>query len=127
MLPVMLVTLTATVQLAPPTIVAPVRPIVLPPALPPVIVPLVQLVLVCGGLAITKPEGSVSLNATLVRSSDVFGLVMVKVSVEVPLTAIGFGENALLMLGGIAEARLTVNEALTPDLSRLDDGLVMLP
>ena len=53
------------------------------------------------GVETTRPAGSVSVKATPV-SATVFadGLVMVKVSVDVPFTAIVVGLNALAIDGG---------------------------
>ena len=47
------------------------------------------------------PAGSVSLKATPLRASPALGLVIVKVSVEVPPTATGLGEKLLLIVGGL--------------------------
>ena len=52
-----------------------------------------------GTLARVMPGGKASLNATPVRGT-LFGLVMVKVSADVDASAIGLGENTLLMEGG---------------------------
>jgi len=49
-------------------------------------VPPLQLPTTLKELATTMPEGKLSLNATDVSPNDVFGLVTVKVSVEVPPT-----------------------------------------
>jgi hypothetical protein len=46
-----------------------------------------------------KPGGERVGERTPVRAVPAFGLVIVKVSVLTPLTATGFGENALAMLG----------------------------
>src|SRR5579864_4817985 len=54
--------------------------------------------------------GSVSLKATPVRSAAavVFGLLMVKVSVEVPFRGTLVGLNALLIVGGATTVRFAV-------------------
>ena len=51
-----------------------------------------------GEAATCSPPGNVSVNFAPV-SCTLFGLVSVKVSVEVPLTAIGFGEKDLVSVG----------------------------
>jgi hypothetical protein len=55
-----------------------------------------------------RPLGKVSVNATPVSATVVFGLVSVKVSEVVPLSAIVAAPNALLMLGGAATVRLAL-------------------
>ena len=63
-------------------------------------------------VALPEPllNGSVSLKATPVRSAAavVFGLLMVKVSVEVPFRGMLVGLNALLIVGGATTVRLAV-------------------
>jgi len=54
------------------------------------------------------PLGKLSVKATPVRESPLLGFVIVKVSVEVPFTAIGSGEKALLILGGSSTVRLSL-------------------
>ncbi len=61
-----------------------------------------------GTAATCTPEGRLSVNATTVSAVPVFGLPRVKVRVEVPLSAIDAGENALLMVGGPTTVRVTV-------------------
>src|SRR3989442_512159 len=59
-------------------------------------------VVVGDGVAATcSPLGSVSVNLTPVRRA-LFGLVSVKVNVDVALTAMGFGEKALPIVSGWA-------------------------
>ena len=58
----------------------------------------VHVVLAEGAAATCSPPGSVSVNFAPV-SCTLFGLVSVKVSVDVPLTAMGFGENDLVSVG----------------------------
>lgn len=68
---------------------------------------------VAAGVAATsKPEGKVSATATPLNATPVFGLVMVKVRLVVPLTAIVAAPNALLMEGGATTVRLA--EAVPP-------------
>ena len=58
----------------------------------------VQVVLAAGEPATCNPPGRVSVNFAPV-SWTLLELVSVKVSVDVPLTAIGFGEKALVRVG----------------------------
>jgi hypothetical protein len=53
-----------------------------------------------GVVATSRPAGKVSVKATPVSAVPALGLVIVKVKVLTPPTAIGFGENAFAMLGG---------------------------
>ena len=73
------------------------RVITLPPEVP-VIVPLH-----CGvttfAVSVT-PAGNVSVKATPVNATVVFGLLIVKVRVDVPPATMGFGEKDLLIEGG---------------------------
>jgi hypothetical protein len=59
----------------------------------------VQVVLAAVGFATSKPDGNASLNWTPVKAMP-FGLLSVKVKVDVPLTTIGLTEKALVMVGG---------------------------
>lgn len=99
-----LVTFTDSVQLPPDGIVPPVK----------VTEPLVWLdvppqVLACVAARVVTPTGSVSVSGEdSVSGTLLFGFVSVIVSVEVPPERIEFGENALLMVGGLA----TVSTAL---------------
>jgi len=52
------------------------------------------------GLAMMRPLGRLSVKATPVRSVATFGLVIVKVSVELWLSPIVVGENDLAIVGG---------------------------
>ncbi len=52
------------------------------------------------GVAITRPAGSVSLKPMPVSAVPVFGLLIVKLSTAVPVTAILGAPNDLLMVGG---------------------------
>src|SRR5689334_7425022 len=58
------------------------------------------------------PGGKLSEKLTPVRSTDAFGLVIVKLSTEVPLTGIEVGLNDFVTVGGLATVR--VAEALLP-------------
>src|SRR5260221_197248 len=65
------------------------------------------------GVATTSPAGRLSVTATPVSAIPlVTGLVMVRVSAEVPFSAIGVGLNALAIDGGASTARLA--EAVPP-------------
>src|SRR5262249_59911347 len=61
-----------------------------------------------GVLATFTPDGNVSLTATPVSAVPPFGLLMVKVSVEVPPTPMLVGENALLTVGGLVTVSVAV-------------------
>ena len=63
----------------------------------------------------STPEGSESVNCTLVISI-VFGLSIVKVKVEVPFTGIEAGEKTLLIVGGAGIAQ-PVKEILSSCIS----------
>ena len=67
-----------------------------------------QLSLALGTAATCRPVGKLSVTATPLKAVPVFGLVMVKVRVEVPPTAVVVGEKALLMLGGATTVSVTV-------------------
>jgi hypothetical protein len=71
----------------------------------------VQVVLADGVAATCSPDGNVSVNFAPV-SCTVFGLFNVKVSVDVPLTAIGFGENVLVSVGWVGVPQ-PLNEMLS--------------
>src|ERR1700687_5872221 len=83
-----------------------VPPLRLIEVLPAVAVNVPPHVLVAFGVAATcRPPGKVSVTATPLKAVPVFGLVMVKVRVEVPPTATLVGEKPLLMLGGATTVR----------------------
>ncbi len=63
-----------------------------------------QVVAADGVAATCKPEGNESVKFTPVKLKE-FELASVKVNVDVPLTAIGLGEKALLMVGGLGIAQ----------------------
>jgi len=67
-----------------------------------------HVLLALGTVATCRPAGKGSLTATPLKAVPVFGLVMVKVRVEVPPTAVVVGEKALLMLGGATTVSVTV-------------------
>ena len=64
------------------------------------------------GVATTKPAGSESLNATPLRASVVFGLLMLNVRDVELFSRMLAAPNALLMVGGVATVR--VAEAVLP-------------
>jgi len=101
------VTFTVTAHELLAEIVPPVRLIEVLPAVAVNVPPL--HVLVAPGVAATcKPDGKLSVTATPLKAVPVFGLVMVKVRVEVPLTATLVGEKALVMLGGATTVSVAV-------------------
>ena len=115
-LPVVAVTATVTVQVPLAAMVPPEKLTeVLPAAGAKVGEP--QPVVVAFGVAATSiPAGNVSVKATPVRVVPVLEFVIVKVSVLTPPTAIGFGENALAMLGGATTDKVSVPVLPVPPL-----------
>jgi hypothetical protein len=97
---------TVTVQVLPAATVPPLKLTLLTPA-PAVSMP-PHVFVVLAGVVLITPPGYVSEKAIPVRALFKFGLVMVKVSVEVPLVRIGFGANNFTMLGGFK----TVSDAV---------------
>ena len=72
-----------------------------------------QLLVAFGVLATVSPEGKLSLTATPVSATGlVAGLVMVRVSVEVPPARMGEVPNPLVIVGGASA--LKVAEAVRP-------------
>jgi len=67
-----------------------------------VMVPLPQEPLIPLGVATTRPDGSVSEKSTPVSAIKLFGLVIVKVKLVVPLSGMVAAPNALVMVGGTA-------------------------
>ena len=85
-----------------------------------------QVVVAVGVEATCKPVGNASVKVTPVRAME-FELESVKVNVEVPLTAMGLSEKALVMVGGVGVAQpvkvtLSTNmsepEATLPELKK---------
>lgn len=101
------VTLTENVQLALAAIVPPLRLMTFVPAVA-VIVPAPQVPVRPFGVEITRPAGSVSLKATPVSATVVFGLVMVKLRLVEPFSGMLAAPKAFAMVGGAT----TVIEAL---------------
>ena len=74
-----------------------------------------QVVVADGVEATCRPEGSESVNVTPVKAMREFEFASVKVNVETPLTAIGSGEKALVMVGGLGiEQPVKVTLSKTP-------------
>src|SRR5581483_1924150 len=108
---VLLLTLTATLQLEPLATDPPARLRLPEPATPVAVPP--QVVLSPLGVAITRLVGNVSLKATPVRATVLVpGLAMVIVRVETPLTALLVGLKALVMVGGATTAIEVVLEVV---------------
>jgi len=114
--PVVTVTATLNVQLLLAAIVPPLKARVLGAVR--VRVPLVQTVEVPE--VTVNPAGRISVKATLFSTVPLFGLVSVKVSVEVPLTGTIAGEKLLVIVGGLGGMH-PVNVTLS--ISKLDPGL----
>src|SRR5215831_212220 len=99
---------------------------------PAVAVTLPPQVLVTPGVPATTnvpvAEGSVSLNATPVRSpaAVVFGLLMVKVTVVVPFNGIEAAPNALLMVGGATTVTVAFDVLPVPALVEVACTLLFL-
>jgi hypothetical protein len=79
-----------------------------------VTVPAVQVVIALGVAVFCKPVTYESEKVTPVRASFRFGLVIVKVSVEVPPARIGLGANNLVIIGGARTVREEVAIPLDP-------------
>ena len=86
-----------------------------------------QVVAAAGVEATSKPEGKVSEKLMPLKATVVFGLARVKVKVEVPLTATGLGEKALVMVGGLGTPQpvnvtlstyISEPEAVLPELKK---------
>jgi hypothetical protein len=103
-------TLTTTVQLPLAAIVPALRVIEPEPAVA-VTVPL-QVLLSPFGVATTRPAGRLSVKATPLSATLVFGLVMVKVSDVVPFSGMVAAPNALAIDGGVTTVKLA--EAVLP-------------
>src|SRR5579859_5088589 len=71
-----------------------------------------QVVVSPFGVEIFSPAGSASLNATPVSASEVFGLLMVKLIEVEAFSRMLAAPNALVMVGGVATAKLA--EAVLP-------------
>jgi hypothetical protein len=67
-----------------------------------------QVLLAFGALATCTPLGSASLKETPVKASDAFGLLMVKLRVDIPPTAMLPGEKLLLMVAALPTVSVAV-------------------
>src|ERR1035438_9064698 len=108
---VVLVTFTAKVHAALAARVAPAKPTLPEPATA-VIVPPPHVPLRPFGVLTTSPAGSVSVNATPVTEDPLLGLVMVKLKLVVPFTAMVAAPNAFVMVG--EASTVTLAEAVPP-------------
>jgi len=79
-----------------------------------------------GVLATCTAVGNVSLTPTPVSAVVVFGLVMVRVSVEVPFTPIPVGLNALVMVGAVRTVKVAEAVPPAPPLVELTAPVVLL-
>ena len=71
-----------------------------------------QLLMTFAGLATWRPEGRMSVNATPLKLSDAFGLLIVKVKLVVPPSGMLEAPNAFVIVGG--EATVSVAIAVFP-------------
>ena len=106
-------TLIVMVQELPAVIDPPLR-LTLPPFATAVSVP-PHVFDVVSVLVFVTPDGYVSENATPVRLLFKFGLVRVKVRVDVPFVRIGFGENNFVMVGAFNTVRDAVALPVDPE------------
>jgi hypothetical protein len=67
-----------------------------------------QVLLTLGVGATTSPAGRLSVNATPLRVTLLFGLLMMKLTEVVPFRGIVVAPNALLIVGGLATVRVAV-------------------
>lgn len=102
---------TLTVQVPPPTIEPPEKEIdtlLAAGAKVGVPQPLVLALGVAATFIAPGEVGKVSLKATPVKAVEGFGLVIVKVSVEVPPARMGLWEKALVILAGVSTTSVAV-------------------
>ena len=89
----------------------------------------VAMVLAAGGLAISNPTGKLSLKVIPVKSVVLFGLLIVKVSVVLPLIGMAATAKALVTVG--AEITVSESAAVLPEPPLLDvtteDVLSLIP
>ena len=105
------VTLTLNVQEPAAAIVPPASATLCEPAAA-VTVPLPQVPVSPLGVETVSPAGKESVKATPANASEVFGLVIVKLSEVEPASPMDVARNALEMLGGVAT--VNVAEAVFP-------------
>lgn len=104
-------TFAVKLQEPPAAMVPPLKLMVPLPAMA-VIVPLPQDPVTFAGLATTRPDGRLSVNATPLSATPVFGFVMLKLKVLAPFNGIMVGLKALTIDGG--EATVKLAEAVFP-------------
>jgi hypothetical protein len=119
------VTFTLNVQEPLAAIVPPERLIEPEPATA-VMVPLPQVPVSPFGVETTKPAGSVSLNATPVSATVVFGLLMVKLRLVEPFRGMLAAPNALLIVGGPTTVMLALEVLPVPPFVELTVTLLFL-
>jgi hypothetical protein len=91
-----------------------------------VIVPLPQEPVTLGVAATTKPAGRLSVNATPVNATFVFGLLMVKLNVLLVFMGMLAKLNDLVMVGAWATVRLAVAVFPVPPLVELTAPVVLV-
>ena len=91
-----------------------------------VMVPLPQVPVMLGVAATTTPEGRVSVNATPLSATFVFGLAMVKLNVLLAFTGIEVGLKLLVICGAAATVRLAVAALPVPPLVELTVPVVFM-
>jgi hypothetical protein len=91
-----------------------------------VIVPLPQEPVTLGVEATVTPAGKLSVNATPLRATLVFGLLMVKLNVLLVFSAMLVGLNDLVMEGGWATVRLALAVLPVPPLVELTLPVVLV-
>jgi len=100
--------------------------LMLPLAATAVMVPLPQVPVMLGVAATTRPAGKLSVNATPLSATFVFGLLMLKVSVLLAFRATLVGLNALVMVGAEATVRLAVAVLPVPPLVEVTLPVVLV-
>src|SRR5205085_9596683 len=91
-----------------------------------VMVPLPQVPVSPFGVATTRPAGRLSVKATPLRATFVFGLLMLKVRVLLAFSATLVGLNALVMVGAEATVRLAVAVLPVPPLVEVTLPVVLV-
>src|SRR5215472_9650879 len=85
-----------------------------------------QVLLPFGAGATTNPAGRLSVNASPVSVTFVFGFWMVKVSVVVPFNGIWCKVNNFWIVGGTATVRLAVAVLPVPPLVEVTEPVVLV-
>jgi hypothetical protein len=91
-----------------------------------VIVPLPHVPVNALGVATTRPAGKLSVNATPLSATLVFGLLIWKLNVLLPFTAMLVGLNDLVIEGGEATVRLAVAVLPVPPFVELTFPVVLV-